>query len=137
MSDWSSDVCSSDLRIKARACYLSLTRQLAKENTRFRYAEVERRSSARKYESSVDWLVEANMALRCNVVTTSSFPLASYEDGSRFRLYANDTGLLMSMFDFSMKAAVVENTLKGPMKGGLYENLIAGMLSQKNKPLRY
>lgn len=124
-------------RIKARACYLSLTRQLAKENTRFRYAEVERRSSARKYESSVDWLVEANMALRCNVVTTPSFPLVSYEDGSRFRLYANDTGLLMAMFDFSMKAAVVENTLKGPMKGGLYENLIAGMLSQKNKPLRY
>ena len=39
----------------------------------------------------------------------------------------------MAMFDFSMKAAVVENTLKGPMKGGLYENLIAGMLSQKNK----
>ena len=43
----------------------------------------------------------------------------------------------MAMFDFSMKAAVVENTFKGTMKGGLYENLIAGMLSRKNKPLRY
>lgn len=124
-------------RVKARACYLSLPRQLAKENTRFRYATVEKRSSARKYEGSVDWLEGANMALRCSAVNLPAFPLASYEDEGRFRLYANDTGMLMAMFDFSMKAAVVENTLDGPMKGGLYENLIGCMLAQKGIPLRY
>lgn len=128
---------SAPERVKARACYLSLPRQLAKENTRFRYAEVEKRSNARKFEGSVDWLTCANMTLRCNAVSTPAFPLASYEDGSRFRLYANDTGMLMAMFDFSMKAAVVENTLTGPMKGGLYENLFASMLAQRETPLRY
>ncbi len=128
---------SAPERVKARACYLSLPRQLAKENTRFKYAEVEKRGSARKFEGSVDWLTSANMTLRCSAVSTPTFPLASYEDGSRFRLYANDTGLLMAMFDFSMKAAVVENTLTGPMKGGLYENLVAGMLAQRGVPLRY
>jgi uncharacterized protein len=128
---------SAPERVKARACYLSLPRQLAKENTRFKYAEVEKRSSARKFEGSVDWLTCANMTLRCNAVSTPTFPLASYEDGSRFRLYANDTGMLMAMFDFSMKAAVVNNTLTGPMKGGLYENLVASMLAQRETPLRY
>ena len=58
-----------------------------------------------------------------------SYPLAAYEMGDRFRLYANDTGLLMAMYDFDMKRAVVENTLAGPMKGGLYENLVAAMLA--------
>ncbi len=124
-------------RVKARSCYLSLPAQLAKENTRFKYSVVEKRSSARKYEGSVDWICGANMALRCECVSMPEFPLASYAQADRFRLYANDIGMLMAMFDFSMKRAVVDNTLTGPMKGGLYENLIAGMLAQKNIPLRY
>lgn len=124
-------------RVKARSCYLSLPAQLAKENTRFKYSVVEKRSSARKYEGSVDWICGANMALRCECVSMPEFPLASYAQADRFRLYANDIGMLMAMFDFSMKQAVVDNTLTGPMKGGLYENLIAGMLAQKNIPLRY
>lgn len=41
------------------------------------------------------------------------------------------------MHDFSLKAAVVDNTLSGPMKGGSYENLIACTLASKNVPLRY
>lgn len=128
---------TSSERVKARACYLSLPRQLAKENTKFRYAEVEKRASARKFEGAVDWLVGADMVLRCAAVSAPRFPLVSYEDDSRFRLYANDTGLLMAMYDFKMKAAIVDDVLTGPMKGGLYENLVGGMLAQKNIPLRY
>lgn len=124
-------------RVKARACYQSLPRQLAKENTKFQYSTVEKRGTARKFGSSIDWLDGARMVLRCNCVSTPQFPLAAYEQGDRFRLYANDTGLLMGMYDFPMKKAVVDNTLKGPMKGGLYENLIACMLASQNLPLRY
>ena len=98
---------------------------------------MEKGGSARKFEAAVDWLTGAEVALQCTAVNNPSFPLASYEDGSRFRLYANDTGLLMAMFDFSMMAAVVDNTLSGPMKGGLYENLVAGMLASRGIPLRY
>lgn len=128
---------NSSERVKARACYLSLPRQLAKENTKFRYSTVEKRGSSRKFGSSVDWIENANMVLKCSSVTTPTFPLQAYEDDSKFRLYSNDTGLLMAMYDFSMKAAVVENTLKGPMKGGLYENLVACMLAAKDVPLHY
>ena len=124
-------------RVKARACYKSLPRQLAKENTKFQYATVEKNGKARKFENSVDWLVGAEMVLCCRAVTTPSFPLAAYETPDRFRLYANDTGLLMAMYDFSMKRAVVDNTLKGPMKGGLFENLVAGMLAARGMELRY
>ena len=123
-------------RTKARACYLSLPRQLAKENTKFKYSVVEPRGTARKFNGSIDWLVGAEMALVCRSVSTPLFPLAAYEE-DRFRLYANDTGLLMAMYGFDMKAAVVDNLLKGPMKGGLYENLVGSMLARKNVPLRY
>lgn len=124
-------------RVKARACYQSLPRQLAKENTKFQYSVVESRGTARKFGSSVDWLEGARMALRCRMVSTPRFPLVAYEKDDRFRLYANDTGLLLGMHDFSMKAAVVGDSLKGPMKGGLYENLVACMLEASGIPLRY
>jgi predicted AAA+ superfamily ATPase len=124
-------------RVKARACYLSLPRQLAKENTKFQYATVEKRSGARKFEGSVDWLVGSEMVLACRAVSSATYPLAAYEMADRFRLYANDTGLLMAMYDFGLKRAVVENTLAGPMKGGLYENLVATMLASNDVPLRY
>ena len=49
----------------------------------------------------------------------------------------NDTGLLMAMYGFDMKHAVVENTLSGSIKGGIYENLVAVMLATQGMPLRY
>ena len=124
-------------RVKARACFESLPRQLAKENTKFQYSVVEKRGTARKFDGSVDWLVGAEMVIRCQAVSALSYPLASYEDEGKFRLYANDTGILMAMFEYGMKDAVVNNTLTGPMKGGLYENLVACMLASNGVPARY
>lgn len=124
-------------RAKARACFLSLPRQLAKENTKFQYSVVEKRGTARKFDGSIDWLVGANMVLRCDSVANPAFPLTAYEDGSKFRLYANDTGILMAMYGFDMLRAVIENELSGPMKGGLYENLVACVLNRNNKKLHY
>lgn len=69
-------------------------------------------------------------------VSTPRFPLAAYESDA-FRLYANDTGTLMAMYGFEMMAAVVDDKLEGPMKGGLYENLAASMLAAARVPLRY
>lgn len=124
-------------RGRARACFESLPRQLAKENTKFQYSVVENRGTARKFGSSVDWLVGAGMVRRCQSVSAAQFPLAAYENGTKFRLYAADTGVLMAMYGFEMLEAVVNNKLAGPMKGGLYENLVACMLSARGVALRY
>ena len=61
----------------------------------------------------------------------------AYTRPDYFKLYMNDTGLLTAMYGFEMKAAVLERTLKGPVKGGIYENLIACMLMQKGDPLYF
>lgn len=123
-------------RVKARACYLSLPRQLAKENTKFKYSVVEKRGTGRKFNGSVDWLVGAEMVLRCSSASTPTFPLAAYE-GNSFRLYANDTGMLMPLYGRELMPAIVGDTLQGPMKGGLYENLVGSMLAKQGVALRY
>ena len=127
----------ANIRAKSRACYQSMPRQLAKENTKFQYGVVEKGGTARKFDTAIVWLEEANLVRRCRYVTTPSFPLAAYESEDRFRMYLNDTGLLSAMYGFEMKKAVVEDVLSGPMKGGLYENLVADMLIKAGKDLRY
>jgi hypothetical protein len=55
---------------KARDCYLSVPRQLAKENTKFQYSVVSKGSTARKYANSVDWLKDAGLVQYCYNVST-------------------------------------------------------------------
>ncbi len=127
----------NNIRAKARACYLSIPRQLAKENTKFQYGVVEKKGTARKFDTSIEWLEEAHLLRRCRYVSTPTFPLAAYEQDSRFRIYVNDTGLLTAMHGFEMIAAVVNNKLTGSMKGGYYENLVADMLIKAGEQLHY
>jgi hypothetical protein len=124
-------------KAKARACYLSLPRQLAKENTKFQYSVVESRGTARKFEGSLDWLRDANLILCCRAVGLPQFPLRAYESNDKFRVYASDPGLLCAMFGFDMAEPLVNDTLAGPMKGGLYENFVADALVKAGRSLNY
>lgn len=122
---------------KARNCFLSIPRQLAKENKKFQFSVIESGGRARKYENSLEWLRDANLITFCYNVSTPQFPLVAYEKQDQFKIYINDIGLLVSMYGFEMKSAILSDTLKGAMKGGLYENLIADIMIKKGLPLKY
>lgn len=124
-------------KVKVKACYDSIPRQLAKENKKFKYSEVEKKSTARKYEDSVHWLHDSNLVYICYNVTEPYLPLMANEKENEFKLYVNDTGLLCAMYGFNTKLAVLNDTLKGNAKGGIYENLIAEMLIKKGYTLHY
>jgi len=123
---------------KVRACYLSLPSQLARENKKFKYSEVERGGSARKFGNSIDWLRESALAFQCFNVTTPELPLNVYRENGCFKMYTTDTGILTAMMGFNVKKAIIENTIKGFAKGGIYENAIAQQLiSQGYNPHYY
>lgn len=122
---------------KARNCFLSIPRQLAKENKKFQFSVVEKGGRARKYENSLEWLRDANLISFCYNVSTPQFPLVAYERGDQFKIYLNDIGLLISMYGYEMKQAILTDSLKGAMKGGVYENLVADILIKKGIPLYY
>lgn len=122
---------------KARSCYLSIPRQLAKENKKFQFSVVEQKGRARKYGNCLEWLRDANLIHPCMNVSIPQFPLIAYEKTDQFKIYLDDIGLLISMYGYEMKQAVLFDTLKGPAKGGIYENLIADILIKKAIPLYY
>lgn len=122
---------------KVKNCYLSVPRQLAKENKKFQFSVVEKKATARKYENSIEWLRDANFVMLSHNVSAPAFPLSAFEKEEQYKLYLSDIGLLVALYGFDMKKAIIDDTLSGNAKGGIYENLIADMLRKKGYPLYY
>lgn len=129
---------SADEKNKAEKCYLSLSRQLLdKENHKFQYKEVEHGGRAQKYYSSIDWLKRADIVELCRRVTDVRYDLDDYAQDDFFRVYPTDLSLLLAMKDFTLKQHIVENTLSGTSKGGIYECAIADILYKKGYSLYF
>lgn len=125
------------IRQKISDCYLSIPRQLAKEYTKFQYKVVSKEGSARRYENCLNWLVDAGMVKMCVNVSTPQFPLVAYEKPDQFKVYVTDIGLLTSLYGFETQVALLKDTLTGPAKGGIYENLVFDMLIKRGFSLNY
>ena len=124
-------------KIKVRKCYDSVPKQLAKENTKFQYSTVEKGQTSKKYGGSVQWLKDSNIVNACYNVHEPYLPLMANANENQYKLYINDTGLLCAMYGFETKKAILENTIKGNAKGGIYENIIAETLVKKGYSLYY
>lgn len=124
-------------RIKARSCFLSIPRQLTKENHKFQYSAVEKNGTARKFGSSLDWLSQAGMIRLSYNTSYFGFPLRSYALEDNFRVYLCDIGLFNAMFGYEMKQAILSDQLEGPSKGCIYESLIADILYKCGMPLYF
>lgn len=129
---------TAEEKVKAEKCYLSLARQLLdKENHKFQYKEIEHGARAQKYYSSIEWLLSADIINLSRSVTDVRYDLDDYAREDLFRAYTTDLSLLIAMKDFTLKQHIVENTLSGNTKGGLYECAVADALYKKGFPLYY
>ena len=129
---------TAEEKVKAEKCYLSLAKQLLdKENHKFQYKEVEHGGRAQKYFSSIEWLLRADMVHLCKRVTDIRFDLDNYARDDFFRAYTTDLSLLMAMKDFSLKQHIIENTLDGNSKEGIFECAIADVLYKKGYQLYF
>ncbi|MCR5654989.1 MAG: DUF4143 domain-containing protein, partial [Lachnospiraceae bacterium] len=129
---------TAEEKVKAEKCYLTLAKQLLdKENHKFQYKEIEHGARGQKYYSSIEWLLRADIVHLCRLVTDIKYDLDDYARDDFFRAYTTDLSLLVSMKDFSLKQHIVENTLVGNTKGGLYECAVADAFYKKGYPLYF
>lgn len=124
-------------KIKARACYDSIPRQLVRELKRFRYSFVEKKQTSRKYGSSIQCLKDSSLVYPCYNVHEPFVPLMANEIEEQFKLYVNDTGLLTMMYGRDTKIAIINDTIKGNVRGAVYENVIGELLVKKGYSLHY
>lgn len=122
---------------KIENCYRAIPRILAAENHKFKYSEVEKGGNARKYLSSVNWLRDACLAVLAECVGNLELGLAAYVRDDWYKLYMSDIGLLSAMYGMAVKRAILDDSLSGSMKGGVYENFVCGELVRRGFPIRY
>ena len=82
-------------------------------------------------DNSIECLLRADMLYLCKLVTDVRFDLDDYARDDFFRAYTTDLSLLMAMKDFSLKQHIIENTLAGNSKGGIFECAVADALYKK------
>lgn len=114
-----------------RMCYDAVPKQLAKELKKFQYATVERGQTRRKFGGSVQWLKDSQIVNVCCNIREPYLPLMANANEEQFKLYVNDTGLLCSMYGFDTKLAVLNDSIRGNARGGIYENIIAECLIKR------
>jgi len=125
-------------KIKAERCFMSLTAQLLdKENHKFQYKDVERGGKAQKYGSSLDWLFRSDIVRMVSNVSDLRFDLDDYSIDGNFRVYASDLSLLIPMKDFSLKQEIIDDTLSGTTRGGIYESAIADVLCKRGLKVKF
>ncbi len=97
---------------------------LAKEDRKFKYSQIEKSARARDYENSVEWLVLSGLINRVFEITTIRQPLSSCKNSNAFKLYFVDSGLLRTKFRLSSTTIMQGDRLFVEFKGVLTENYV-------------
>jgi predicted AAA+ superfamily ATPase len=123
-------------KVKTRACFFSIPKQLAKDYKKFQYSVVEKKGTARKFAGSLDWLYQAGIINFCYNLRRPDLPFEGNAMNDTFKVYMRDTGLLTAMLEDGSQADIIDGKL-GIYKGALYENIIADIFGKQGKKLYY
>ncbi len=118
----------SDTMVKTIRTWNSMVLQLMKDNLKFQYSKVASGGRSSSYSASVDWLTAAKVVDRCDMATEPTAPLSGFADGSSFRLFMADTGLLCSKAEVPFKS-VVSGRAPDRFRGAMAENYVSQALT--------
>lgn len=113
-----------ELLPKIRLVWQSVPAQLAKENEKFRYANVRQGARARDYESALEWLRDAGMLYQLQRVCPPGLPIARYMSSGAFKVFVHDVGLLCAMSAVDPAIVLEKNGLFTHFKGALAEQFV-------------
>jgi predicted AAA+ superfamily ATPase len=111
----------------------SIPVHLGKENKKFIFSALKKSARARDYEEALQWLLNAELIYKANVITTPKLPLESYRDHEAFKIYLLDVGLLAAMGRLPARVIVEGDLLFVEFKGSLTENYVAQALKASSQ----
>jgi len=120
--DFSKHIPKTDLQ-KTFQIWDSVPYQLAKENKKFSYAEIKRGTSAKTYETALEWLVKSGLVHRVARISKPAIPLKGYSSGA-FKLFLCDIGLISAMTKIDVRTLLEGDVLFTEFKGALTEQFV-------------
>ena len=127
---------SGNEAIKNKNCYDSIAKQLLKTNKSFKYSEVQKGKNAQYFGSSIDWLINAGIALKSKLLDQTSLPLDFHTSEFLFRIYLSDVGLFRYKANLKINN-ILDIEYRDDMTGILAENYVACELASYGIPLYY
>ncbi|MDR0395603.1 MAG: DUF4143 domain-containing protein [Tannerella sp.] len=121
--------------LKIIKVFESIHLQLAQQQKKFRYKLVEERGNKEKFETAIEWLLQAGILHSCHRIEKPEKPLKSSENEKAFKLYMGDTGLLV--YQSGVKVYDIFENPKFNFIGGITENFVAQQFMAKSKDLFY
>ena len=114
----------------------SIPAQLAKENNKFVYSQLEKKGRSENYQTAIQWLYDCGIINICHNLTNIAEPLEGYKIENTFKIYVQDSGLFVAMLERGTAAKILSGDL-GFYKGAIYENIIADCFSKQGRKLFY
>lgn len=97
LTDYSSDFSKHAPRVdvpKLGWIWDSIPKQLAKDNNKFVFSHVKEGKRSAELEDALEWLVDAGLVHRLELVSKPELPLSFCADATFFKVYLSDVGLL-------------------------------------------
>lgn len=114
--------------VRIRSIWESVPVQLAKENNKFVFSHVKSGARAKDLEDALDWLVNAGLVYKLNLVEKPQVPLSGEADVSWFKVYLADVGLLCRRSHIHYRTILDGDEQFIRYKGALTENYVLTQL---------
>jgi predicted AAA+ superfamily ATPase len=135
VDDMSKYVSGNPESIKIHNSYNSIPAQQKNESHKFQYSKIKSGARASSYNTSIEWLLSANLIYKVNCVTNIEQPLKYFVDENTFKLFINDCGILTKMLNINAKDLILDKLKTA--KGYIAENYVNGELTAKKVNLFY
>lgn len=135
LADMNKYTLNSSESIKIEKVYNAIPSSLAKENKKFKYADIEKGAIKRTFESAIDWLEASSMIYKCKYINKIEIPLKVYAQEDTFKLYLSDIGILTSLLEIEFSDIILNKNFM--FKGAIVENYIAQVFRTNNISLYY
>lgn len=115
----------------------SIPAQLARENKKFMFSAVKKSARAREYENALQWLADAGLIVKSQLVSTAKYPLKGYANREVFKVFLLDVGILGAMARIPADMLVRGDALFNEYQGAFVENYVAQQLRTASVELYY
>lgn len=111
--------------------------QLAKDNKKFQISKIAKDARFKDYRGCIEWLESAGLINVCYCLNYPELPLKGNYDETKYKIYFQDSGLLVAMLDDEAQEDLRANKNLGVYKGALYENIVGEALVKSGYSLYY
>ena len=117
---------------KVRLIWDAIPTQITRDNNKFVFSHVKQGARAKDLEDALEWVVNAGIAYKLNMVSNPELPLSGMADATYFKVYMSDVGLLRKKSNINYRTILDGDASYVHYKGALTENYVMTQLKCMN-----